>query len=56
MYENAVPVPRIFVALAYRMYSSSGYGYECRAELAEVLGTVNTLGNYTASRVEFGLI
>ena len=27
-YENAVPVPRVFVALAYRTSRSSGYGYE----------------------------
>ena len=38
-YENAVPVPRVFVALAYRTYRSSGYGYECPTELAEVPGT-----------------
>ena len=25
-YENAVPVPRVFVALTYRTYRSSGYG------------------------------
>ena len=25
-YENAAPVPGIFVALAYRIYRSSGYG------------------------------
>ena len=29
-YKNAVPVPRVFVARAYRAYRSSGYGYECR--------------------------
>ena len=29
-YKNAVPVPRVFVALAYRTYTSSGYGYESR--------------------------
>ena len=35
-YKNVVPVPRVFVALAYRAYRksyrscrSSGYGYEC---------------------------
>ena len=27
-YKNAVPVPRVFVARAYRAYRSSGYGYE----------------------------
>ena len=38
-YENALPVPRVFAARAYRAYKSSGYGYESRRELAEVLGT-----------------
>ena len=40
-YKNAVPVPRVFVARAYRSYNSSGYGYEiqCRTELTEVPGT-----------------
>ena len=46
-YENAVPVPRVFVAVAYRSYRSSGYGYECPTELTEIPGTritqVNTL-------------
>ena len=32
-YKNAVPVPLVFVARAYRAYRSSGYGYECRTEL-----------------------
>ena len=31
-YKNAVPVPRVFVALAYRTYRSSGYGNECPTE------------------------
>ena len=26
-YKNVVPVPRVFVARAYRAYRSSGYGY-----------------------------
>ena len=29
-YKNAVPVPRVFVALAYRTYRYSGYGYGSR--------------------------
>ena len=29
-YKNAVPVPRVFVALAYRTYINSGYGYGSR--------------------------
>ena len=45
-YENDVPVPRVFVALAYRTSRSSGYGYECRTELPEVPGTgMNVLQN-----------
>ena len=36
-YKNAVLVPRVFVARAYRTYRSSGYGYECPTELTEVL-------------------
>ena len=36
-YKNAIPVPRVFVARAYRAYRSSGYGYECPTELTEVL-------------------
>ena len=38
-YQNDIPVPRIFVALAYRTSTSSGYGYECDTELPEVPGT-----------------
>ena len=40
-YKNAVLVPRVFVALAYRTYRSSGYpyGYESRTELTQVPGT-----------------
>ena len=45
-YQNAVPVPRVFVARAYRAYRSSGYGHECRTELTEVPGTgTNVLHN-----------
>ena len=44
-YENAVPVPRVFVALAYRTSRSSGYGYECPTERTEVPGTGNTQVN-----------
>ena len=28
-YENAVPVPEYFAALAYRTHRRSGCGYEC---------------------------
>ena len=35
--ESAVPVPRVLWHRAYRAYRSSGYGYECRTELPEVL-------------------
>ena len=38
-YKNDIPVPRVFVALAYRTSGSSGYGYECLTELPEVPGT-----------------
>ena len=45
-YKNAVPVPRVFVALAYRTYRSSGYEYESRTDLTEVPGTgMNALHN-----------
>ena len=45
-YKNAVPVPRVFVALAYRTYRSSGYGYESRTELTEAPGIgTNVLHN-----------
>ena len=30
-YKNDIPVPRVFVALAYRTSRSSGYGHDCRA-------------------------
>ena len=36
-YKHAVPVPRVFVAPAYRPSRSSGYGYEYPAEVTEVL-------------------
>ena len=36
-YKHAVPVPRVFVALAYRTSRSSGYGYECCTVVAEVI-------------------
>ena len=45
-YKNAVPVPLVYVALAYRAYGSSGYGYESRTELTEIPGTgMNVLQN-----------
>ena len=44
--KHAVPVPRVFVALAYTTYRKSGYGYESRTELTEVPGTgMNVLQN-----------
>ena len=47
-YKIAVPVPRVFVALAYRAYRSCGYGYEYPREVTEILCRVipeaNTLG------------
>ena len=36
-YKNDIPVPRVSVALAYRTSRTSGYGYECPAELTEAL-------------------
>ena len=36
-YKNAVPASRVYAKRAYRAYRSSGYGYECRTELTEVL-------------------
>ena len=36
-YKHAVPVPRVFVAPAYRTSRSAGYGYGCLAEVTEVL-------------------
>ena len=36
-YKHAVPVPRVFVAPAYRTSRSSGYGYEYPTEVTEVL-------------------
>ena len=45
-YKNAVPLPRVSVARAYRAYRNSGYGHECRTELTEVPGTgMNVLQN-----------
>ena len=38
-YKNDLPVPRVFVALAYRTSRSSGYRYECHTALPEVPGT-----------------
>ena len=47
-YKYAAPVPRVFVAPAYRTSRSSGYGYECPTEVTEVLcrviPSVNTPG------------
>ena len=36
-YKHTVPVPRVFVAPAYRTSRSSGYGYEYPTEVTEVL-------------------
>ena len=44
-YQNAVHVPPVFAALAYRTSRSSGYGHECPTELPEVPGTGNTQEN-----------
>ena len=45
-YKTDIPVPRLFVALAYRTSRSSGYGYECHTELPGVPGTgMNVLQN-----------
>ena len=38
-YKDAVPVPRVLWHGAHRTHRSSGYGYECAAELTEVPGT-----------------
>ena len=35
--KHAVPVPRVFVAPAYRSSRRSGYGYNCLTEVPEVL-------------------
>ena len=52
-YKNAVPVPRVFVTLAYRTYRGSGYGNESRTELSEVPGTaMNVLQNLQKFFVE----
>ena len=45
-YKNAVPVPRVFMARAYRDDRSFGHRYESRTELTEVPGTgMNVLHN-----------
>ena len=44
-YKNAVSVPRVFVAPAYRTYRDSGYRYESPTEFTEVPGTGNTQVN-----------
>ena len=45
-HKNDIPVPRVFVALAYRTSRSSGYGCERHTELPEVPGTgINVLQN-----------
>ena len=36
-YKHALPVPRVFVAPAYRTSRSFGYGHECPTEVTEVL-------------------
>ena len=52
-YKNAVPVPRVLWARAYRTSRSFGYGYECRTELPEVPGTgMNVLQNLQKVFVE----
>ena len=45
--KNDIPGPRVFLALTYRTSRFFGYGYDCRTELSEVLGTsVNILENF----------
>ena len=39
------PYPRVFSALACRIYKCSGYGYEGGTKLTEVPGTGDTRGN-----------
>ena len=55
-YKHAVPVPRVFVAPAYRTSRSSGYGYECPTEgpkvLCRVIPAVNAL--VMVFRVRYG--
>ena len=44
--KNYIPVPRVFVALAYGTSRSSGYAYERHTELPKVPGTgMNVLQN-----------
>ena len=38
--KHAVPIPQVLWTRAYRTPRSSGYGYECPTELAELLGRV----------------
>ena len=46
-YRNDIPVPRVFVALAYRTSRSSWYGYERRTEPPELPRTgINVLQNF----------
>ena len=45
-YINDIPVPRVFMALAYRFPRGSGYGYDCPTELPEIPSTgMNVLQN-----------
>ena len=55
-YKNDMPVPRVFVALAYR---TAGHGYECPTELTHVLCRVipglNTPGTVCAYPTQHNL-
>ena len=51
-YKDAVPVPRVLWHGAHRTHRSSGYGYECAAELTGVPGTgMKVLQNFHMFRV-----
>ena len=50
--KNSAPSPRVLWHGAYRNHRSSGYGYECRTELTEVLCTgMDVLQNSQKFRV-----
>ena len=54
-YENVVPVPREYVALAYRSYISSVYGYGMSYRSYRSSGYGQNPGKYTAFGEEFNL-
>ena len=59
IYEYYILVPRVFVERTYGTSTSSGHGYECPAELTEVIRrvipAVNTAGMVCAYRTEHDL-